>query len=138
MIQVNPDKQITTSDITAGGGNLDTIITDVSTIVKGTITNILVPTRADVLDVYKAGRVVQVVINNVIYSSSFSTDTAIFTLPYKPAMINTMDVGARFILFNQDATLSFGFVKASNGNVYLNNYTGNKLLYGNIVYLTND
>lgn len=53
-------------------------------------------------------------------------------------MINTMDVGARFILFNQDATLSFGFIKASNGNVYLNNYTGNKLLYGNIVYLTND
>ena len=95
---------------------------------KGNLTNILTPIRDDVKTYEKSGNVVTVHLNNVVFGSTWSSDTDIFTVPYSPVKI------VRFALFTPGTFLK-GYINGNN--IGLSSYNGD-LLYGSVSYITED
>ena len=95
------------------------------------LTNIVTPSRADIFAVHKVGRFAQIYINNLSYSSAFSSDT-------KVAKVNhTVSMLTRFMLYSNASTYVTGFIN-QYGELYLNNYSANTLLYGSITFMISD
>lgn len=122
--------------VSAGGlndlGAQVATLNDKLTVTEGTISSVVTPTRSDLFKCYKTGHVVQVLINNVSYGSSFSTDTEIATLPFAPLGL------CRFMLLQLNGTIINGFINENSKRMTIGGYTSGQLLYGSFTYMTND
>lgn len=93
-------------------------------------TILVTPTRADIFDVYKCGKLCQVCINNLVYDSYMTSDTAVATgLPAAKQF-------TRFLLYqvgyNGESNIH-GYVN-KDGTLVFNKTIGSYLTYGSFTY----
>ena len=86
------------------------------------------PSRDDVFDLVKSGNVYQLSFENVSYTNSYSGDHKIATVT-NPPLVKT-----RFMLCYSNGTIINCYIDTTGG-VYVYNYTGGQLMYGQCVFI---
>lgn len=102
---------------------------------QGTITNVVTPSRADIYSLRKIGKLAIINIINVNFGQ-LSGETKVATLSYKPFENRIFGV-----LMDRNGNLNnskfvSAYVNRDDNGLYVVNV--NELLYGTLMYLTND